>query len=503
MSQTFVFIGSLSETMAVGKGAPRSVRLTEYGQRVELDDQIAAECDEAGGLVAIPAADFDALGFDPKDLKKFKKVSSHERAPAEFLEKKRQAAMILHERREAKAAGLQTNATVEPPAPPPAAPEPPAIAPAVATLLALAVLGASAFFGRLHAWGSALALLVGLGMMGMGTVFTVSSRKRRFFVTAEATFATAVAPTNTSCVLMEDLKIMPVQGEILRPDLTGDDGELVGTPGRRSCTWESSLSIAGSGVAGTPPDCDKMLVAALGAAHVIVASTSVTYPLGSTISSINPWSYVTNPTDATNQVALGAIIDQTEIVLGADAPMFKFKGEAFWGPDTDEFTDSGMDMVAKGGLSSFPAIPSSPTTNGTPCPGYKLTVTLDSNGFTSAKSTTITLKHNRELPKDAVGGYPAGPADGLRAVTFDISIYDDDSPAIQDLKVKGKNKTTIACTFVQGTVAGNILTVPLRNVMLGIPEYDTSAKRRVVTFKSCRAHDTSIGSGDSVSLAFT
>lgn len=332
---------------------------------------------------------------------------------------------------------------------------------------------------------------------------TVSSRKRRFFWTTETTFGTAVAPTNSSCVLMEKCEIKPVEGEILRPDLTGDDGELVGGRGRRSCTWMSSLSIAGAGSAGTAPDCDGMLVTAQGAAHVIVASTSVTHPLGNNLGSGDLWSYVTTPTDATNQLALGAVIDQLKISLGGDVPMFEFSGEAFWGPDSDEFTDGTMDTVAKGGLSSFPTIPSSPVVNGTPPPGYKLSVVMDGNTYTQVKTATITIKYNRELPKDIVGGYPGAPADGLRAVTMDFGIYDDDSSTLQDLKVKSKNKTTINGQFVLGTIAGNILTIPVKNVMLGIADFDVSQKRRFVTFNNSRAHDSSIGAGDSVSMIWT
>lgn len=101
MKQTYVFIGTYSEALVGG------VRLTEFGQRIELTEDLGATTVEPGGLICIPAADFDALGFTPSELAKWKKTATHGRAPAEFLAKKRAALMKLHERREVTAIAAQ------------------------------------------------------------------------------------------------------------------------------------------------------------------------------------------------------------------------------------------------------------------------------------------------------------------------------------------------------------------------------------------------------------
>lgn len=107
---TYVFLGSLSEVHAPGTAG---IKLTRFGQRVELTEELAEQTKQHGGLPCIPAEQFDALGFTPAELKKYALAASHDRyeigpdgkllifkAPEEFLEKKRNALTILHEIRE-------------------------------------------------------------------------------------------------------------------------------------------------------------------------------------------------------------------------------------------------------------------------------------------------------------------------------------------------------------------------------------------------------------------
>jgi hypothetical protein len=115
MATTFVFLGAHSEVLGAG------IKLTRFGQRVDLPPDLAEQTKMHGGLPCIPVEQFDAI-FDPKDpqtalwLKKYAVASSHDRqemrpngfitikAVPEFLEKKKQALTVLHEIREAWAA---------------------------------------------------------------------------------------------------------------------------------------------------------------------------------------------------------------------------------------------------------------------------------------------------------------------------------------------------------------------------------------------------------------
>jgi hypothetical protein len=82
------FVGSNSD---IGE----SIRLTRFGQAVELSDELAREA-LLGGCALVAAADFQEIGFTPKELETFSSPGSHERAPVEFIEKKRQALIAVH-----------------------------------------------------------------------------------------------------------------------------------------------------------------------------------------------------------------------------------------------------------------------------------------------------------------------------------------------------------------------------------------------------------------------
>lgn len=88
---TYVFLGTYTEIYG-------HARLTDFGQRVDLPEEIAKDA-IAGDCAMIPAEEFDAIGFTPDELRKFAKASSHGNAPAEFLEKKKQALVKFHELR--------------------------------------------------------------------------------------------------------------------------------------------------------------------------------------------------------------------------------------------------------------------------------------------------------------------------------------------------------------------------------------------------------------------
>jgi hypothetical protein len=88
--KTFVFLGAYSEVLGAG------IKLTRFGQRVDLPPEIAEDTKHPRGLPCIPAESFDTLGFTVDELRKFGVADTHDRAPAEFLGKKATALEILN-----------------------------------------------------------------------------------------------------------------------------------------------------------------------------------------------------------------------------------------------------------------------------------------------------------------------------------------------------------------------------------------------------------------------
>jgi hypothetical protein len=330
------------------------------------------------------------------------------------------------------------------------------------------------------------------------------TRNQMCFPVLESTFGTAVTPVGADACLITSLSTQASQGEIPRPDKTGSLGEIAGIPGRRSATWQASMSLAGNGAAGVAPDCDVFLQLIFGKAVAIAAATSATYALDDNQYSGSIWHY-NDPSTVCQYVALGSVCNSLRVALGGDVPTLDFSGPALWVLDTDQLADVATDSIAKGGLSAWTARPT-PSVNGKAPAGFTGVITLDGQAYGTLRSATINLSVEKELPMDTFNSYyAAAPAAGMRSVSVDFSIYDDDSANLKALKQKAAKAayTVVDLVFAVGTVAGNIWTWTLKNVKLPIPSVDYGSNRRSLTFSGCRAHDTSIGSKDALALVIT
>ena len=89
---TFRFIGTELEIGGVGK-------FTRFGERVELDADLAADAVD-GGAAILPDALFASVGFTPAELERYAEIGSHFDAPPEFLAKKKAALLKMHQWRE-------------------------------------------------------------------------------------------------------------------------------------------------------------------------------------------------------------------------------------------------------------------------------------------------------------------------------------------------------------------------------------------------------------------
>lgn len=334
-----------------------------------------------------------------------------------------------------------------------------------------------------------------------------NTRIQRLYVVPEATWGTIPNTTGTAtlagsnCCRMSSFDITHSQQETVRSDKTGSFGVTLGILGRRQASWSAKMSMAPGGAAGTKPDMGPIIEACMGKLAVVSAGVSVTYGLDDLNPSVDLWDFNT-PGTMTQRVILGAIGQKASFNLGADEPTVDFSGQGLAVLDTDIFSTA--DVISKGGLTAFPSEPGSPVTNGTPPPGFTGVITLDGQTYTTFRTGTVAVDTARELPMDGFNSYYGlSPAGGERNVTVDWSMYDDDSANLTALKVKAYNGTTVNLGFQIGTVAGSIWTFNLKNVLLPKPKFDYSGKRRVIQFSGARAHDTTIGAKDALSIVLT
>jgi hypothetical protein len=113
------------------------------------------------------------------------------------------------------------------------------------------------------------------------------SRKRLILAKAESTYATDSTPAGTDAVLVRNLDITPLSGDLVSRDLIrpylGNYDQLIA---RTSVAISFEVELAGSGTAGTAPRFGAILKAC-GMSETIVASTSVTYaPVSASFSSV-------------------------------------------------------------------------------------------------------------------------------------------------------------------------------------------------------------------------
>lgn len=328
------------------------------------------------------------------------------------------------------------------------------------------------------------------------------TRNQMCFPVLESVFGTAVVPVGADACLITSLTTQASQAEIPRPDKTGSLGEVIGMPGRKTASWSAAMSMAGNGAAGTEPDCDTLLQLIFGKAVTKSAGVSATYALDDNNYSASIWHY-NDPSTVAQYLALGAVCHQLKINFGGDVPSLDFSGSALWVLDSDQLADGTMDSVGKGGIAAWTARPT-PTVNGKPPAGFTGAITLDGQAYSTLRQGSITLAVARNLPGDVFNTYySAAPTPGARVVTVEFGLYDDDSATLKALKQKAFNKTAVTLTFQIGTVAGNIWTFTVKNVMLPAPTLDYGSDRRALSFSGAHAHDTTIGAKDALALVIT
>lgn len=335
------------------------------------------------------------------------------------------------------------------------------------------------------------------------------SRLQRNYVQVESAYGTANNSSGASTVaagdafLCESLDMNQDQPESERPDKTGVLGLVPGTPAKKSSTWSMKCSLAGSGSAGTAPDIDAFFQAAMGKAAVVSAGVSVTYGraeagvFGLTIFDFNSLS------TAAQRALVGAVVTRMRIDIGSTFGMVEFSGAGKSQITSNGF--SGLDTASKCSLTAFPAEPGTRTTAGNSVQGYKGTITIDGNTYTTLRSGYIELAATRDLPADVWNSdLPGTPSDGKLVVNVGLNMYDDDSSNFATLKAKAENKTALVdMSFVVGVVAGNIWTFTINDVRLNTPRYGYDQTKRTVEFGTSPAHISSSTAVDDLIIVCT
>ncbi len=336
---------------------------------------------------------------------------------------------------------------------------------------------------------------------------SIQSANQACYVQKESSFGvipnssgTASLGNNDACRIIT-LSTNFRQNLIDRPDKLPTNDFTIGVGGRYNSDWRASMSLAGSGTAGTAPDMDPFLEAWFGAAGVVTASTKVQYDPADTTPSLSIWDFK-KPSTAMQKVAFGSIVRTMRVTGGQDVATIDFEGQTYYILDSERYTTITNGDAKKGGLTAgaFPSEPGSPATSGTFVVGFTGAATLDGNSYTDLRTFSINCDSGRELPNDVFNAYlPGTPAIDRRNITGEFSIYADDGANLKSLIAKAYNNTGVTLVFQFGLVAGNIWKFTLRNCLLAVPVEDDSQKRMALNF-TYKAHASSATAKDAITL---
>ena len=217
-------------------------------------------------------------------------------------------------------------------------------------------------------------------------------------------------------------------------------------------------------------------------------SGAVTYKPAADLPTLSIFDYW-DPAGAVDRILVGASCGTFRVKINSDFHEFEFGGEA------QDVLDSASFVAGQGGLSSFPAEPSVSGATGLPVPGNLGQAWLGATAsrFLTVTKATLDLDNDLDMRNREFGSsVPQGHAPGLRKVTAEIRLFEQDDAATKGLYQAARAQTPIGVMFQLGQAAGQLFGAYLKAVVPKAPEFDDSDRALEWSFSECRAQ----GQGD-------
>lgn len=373
----------------------------------------------------------------------------------------------------------------------------------------------------------------------------IVSNLNRFYAALESAYgkAPAVTPGDAFRALRLDVEL--VQQYLERRDKSGSRSFLgVVAGGRRQGRFETEAYVMAGGAPGIAPDLAAFYQAACGgtprtftggtagagcttttinfnAAHGLVAGQgivsggelrfvttvstttsvvvspaftaaptsgasiigTVTYPLGASLPSLAIFDYW-DPVSAQQRILNGAAVEQMELEIAGDFHTVTFTGEG------QDVIDSITFASGQGGLSAFPAEPSTRTYNGEPIAGHlgQLWLGAPASRFNTLVRGKLALENGLELRKNEVGSaIPLGIAPGDRRVSFEFELFETDDGATRGLYTAARNRTPVEAFLQLGSTSGHIFGAFMKSLVPQPPKNDARENLLKWSFSGSRA----------------
>jgi hypothetical protein len=238
-------------------------------------------------------------------------------------------------------------------------------------------------------------------------------------------------------------------------------------------------------VAGIQDSLTVFLVAPFtgGVAAGTALGTTLTYPLGSDLGSVSIFDYW-DPSDAVQRILNGAAVDSLKVRVNGD-----YQEYVFAGPSRD-LLDSASFVSGQGGLTQFPAEPSSVGFDYTIVPGHLGQVWM---GATPAQFFTLTgaelgLSNNVQLRVKEFGSdFARCIAAGERQVNLNFSVFEMVDAQTLGLYQAARQRSPISVMLQLGQQSGQLFGAYMPAMVPEVPQFDDSETRLQWKFQNSRA----------------
>lgn len=214
--------------------------------------------------------------------------------------------------------------------------------------------------------------------------------------------------------------------------------------------------------------------------------TTITYRLAEGLPSISVFDYW-DPSGAVQRILNGAAVDTMTVKVNGDFQEFDFGG-----PSRD-LIDSASFQAGDGGLSSYPAEPSTAGFDYTIVPGHLGEVWMDAtpDRFFTLTSAELTLENSVNLRAREFGtDFARCIAAGQRKITLNFELFELVDAQTAGLYQAARQRSPIGVMFQLGEQTNQLFGAYMPAMIPEVPEFDDSETRLQWKFSNSRAQGT-------------
>ena len=207
-----------------------------------------------------------------------------------------------------------------------------------------------------------------------------------------------------------------------------------------------------------------------------LAPTATFFP-GDELPSCSLFDYWT-PATALQRVICGAGVDDFSLEVNGDYQEFQFAGMA------QDIVDSVSFSNGTGQLTAFPAEPANAPADYSIVPGNlgQIWMGVEPNRYATVTQAGLRLRNDLEARANEFGSQvPQFISPGIRTVTFDFRLFEQDDQATRELYQAARQQTAIQIMLQLGQTNGQLFGAYMKSVLPQVPEVDDS--QRLVQWK--------------------